>query len=123
MQTCLEKNAIEKRNESIVRSDYNAENPYGANHKDAISDGDVKGKGTNNGGHTHTLPDCQKGPNMMNYSNFDTEKGGGLYDVEGRNGIGGRNRAVASSMYNKENQYGAHLVNTEANLNLGQYKS
>lgn len=123
MQTCLEKRGIEKREELINRSDYSAENPYGANHKDAISDGDVLGKGTNSGGHLHTLPDCTKPTTMMSYKNFDTENGGGLYDIEGRNGIGGRKRAINSSLYNKENQYGAHLIDTDENVRLGQYKS
>lgn len=46
MQSCLEKRGIEERNNEIVRSDYNIEDQYGSTHKNAISDGDVKGKGT-----------------------------------------------------------------------------
>lgn len=122
MQTCLEKRAIEKRNELTIKSEYNAENPYGANHKNAISDGDVKGKGTNSGGHLSSIPDCTKPTSMISYANFNTENGGGLYDIEGRNGVGGRNRATTMNMYNKDHQYGAHLIDTEINLNLGQYK-
>ena len=59
---------------------------------------------------------------MIDYSNFDTINGGGLYDIEGRNDIGGRRRAMASSMYNQEYQYGANLVNTEENVMQGQYQ-
>ena len=120
-QTCLEKRGIETRHEQIVRSDYNIEDQYSATHKDAISDGDPKGKGTKHGGHTHFLPDCTKPSTMIDYSNFDTENGGGEYDIKGRNGIGGREKALASSLYNKDIPYGPTSINTEANINDGQY--
>ena len=120
-QTCLEKRGMEERHEEITRSDYNIEDQYGPTHKDAISDGDPQGKGTGHGGHTHFLPDCTKPTTTINYSNFDSENGGGYYDIEGRNGISGRKRALATSMYNKEIQYGPTLVDTSANVADGQY--
>jgi hypothetical protein len=120
-QTCLEKRGMEERHVEITRSDYNIENQYGATHKDAMSDGDAQGKGTGHGGHTHYLPDCTKPTTRIDYSNFDTENGGGCYDIKGRNGISGRERAMAISMYNKELPYGAKLVDTTANVNDGQY--
>ncbi len=123
MQSCLEKRGIEERNIEIVRSDYNAENSYSSTHKDALSDGDAQGKGTGHGGHTAYLPDCNKPTSTIDYSNFDTFNGGGLYDIEGRNDIGGRKRAIASSLYNSENQYSANLINTELNLREGQYQN
>ena len=123
MQSALEKRSIEERNNEIVRSDYNKEEQYSSNHKNAQSDGDRKGKGTNHGGHSHFLPDSSKNKFTIDYSNFDTENGGNEYDIEGRNDIGGRNKALASSLYNKNFQYGAHLINTEENLLLGQYKN
>ena len=110
-----------KRSEEIVRIDYNAENPYGPTHPDAISDGDPQGKGTGHGGHNAWLPDCTKPNNMIDYSNFDTTNGGGEYDIKGRNDIGGRERSLARSMYNQENQYNAGLVNTEQNVAECQY--
>lgn len=58
---------------------------------------------------------------MIDYSNFDTEHGGGQYDIEGRNNISGRKRALAISMYNKENMYGPTLVDTSVNRSDGQY--
>ena len=58
---------------------------------------------------------------MINYSNFDTENGGGLYDIKGRNDVGGRERSLARSKYNKEQPYGADLVNTSENIAQGQY--
>ena len=120
-QTCLEKRGMDERHNEITRSDYNIENQYGPTHKDALSDGDVQGKGTGHGGHTHYLPDCTKPTTRITYSNFDTENGGGSYDIKGRNGISGRERAMATSMYNKENQYGPNLIDTSANINDGQY--
>lgn len=120
-QTCLEKRGIEARHEQITRSDYNIEDEYGATHKDAISDGDVQGKGTGHGGHTHYLPNCEKPTTTIDYSNFDTENGGGLYDIKGRNGVSGRDRALATSLYNKENSYGPTSVNTSQNVADGQY--
>jgi len=120
-QTCLEKRGMEERHQEITRSDYNIEDQYGPTHKDAISDGDPQGKGTGHGGHTHFLPDCTKPTTTINYSNFDSENGGGYYDIEGRNGISGRKRALATSLYNKEIQYGPTLVDTSANVADGQY--
>jgi len=120
-QTCLEKRGMEERHQEITRSDYNIEDQYSATHKDAISNGDAQGKGTGHGGHTHFLPDCTKPTNMINYSNFDSENGGGYYDIEGRNGISGRKRALATSLYNKEIEYGPKLVDTSKNVADGQY--
>ena len=120
-QTCLEKRGMEERHEEITRSDYNIENQYGPTHPDAISDGDPQGKGTGHGGHTHFLPDCTKPTTTINYSNFDSENGGGYYNIKGRNGISGRERALAISLYNKEIQYGPTLVDTSANVAEGQY--
>jgi hypothetical protein len=120
-QTCLEKRGMEERHEEITRSDYNIENQYSPTHSDAMSNGDVQGKGTGHGGHTHFLPDCTKPTTTINYSNFDTENGGGYYDIKGRNGISGRERALATSLYNKEAQYGPKSVDTSANVAEGQY--
>lgn len=119
MQTCLEKTGIEKRAESIVRNDYNIADEYSVNHKDALSDGDPQGKGTGHGGHTHSIPDCSK-PSSISYSNFDTENGGGLYDIEGRNGIGGRRFLQNINKYGPNNEYGANMIDTSANVADGQ---
>ena len=73
------------------------------------------------GGHTFSIPDHTK-PTSISYSNFDTVNGGGLYDIEGRNGVGGRNFLQTISKYNRENQYGKNAVDTSANLADGQVK-
>lgn len=123
-RTCLETRGYEERHNEITRSDYNIENQYGATHKDALSDGDAQGKGSGSGGHTHFLPNCQLPTNQINYSNFDTSPDmqiGGKYDIDGRCDIPGRKVQMSRSIYSHLNMYGANLVNTEANINDGQY--
>lgn len=121
-QSCLEKRGIEQRHDELVRNDYQREdNEYSVIHKDALSDGDERGKGTGHGGHTHYLPDCNGPIGMINYSNFDTFNGGDTYDINGRNDVGGRRKAMATSIYNQERQYGMTSVSTELNRIEGQY--
>lgn len=119
MQTCLEVKGIEARNELLVRNDYTRNDEYNARHQDALATGDPLGKGSGHGGHTHSTPDCTK-PSSIDYSNFDTENGGGYYDIEGRNGVGGRNFSKTISVYNEENQYGVNYVDTSENVADGQ---
>ena len=121
-QTCLEKKAIERRQIELVRNDHNANDQYSETHPDALSDGDAYGKGNGRGGHLHSVPDCTKPSTMFDYSNFDThsENIGGLYDIEGRNGIGGRNYLKNISVYNEENQYGVDYVDMGQNIADGQ---
>ena len=121
MQTCLEKKGIEARNETLVRNDYGKIDEYSALHTDAISNGDPLGKGTMIGGDTHATPDCSR-TSTIDYSNFDTMIGGGLYDIEGRNGVGGRRFLMNISKYNANNEYGVNSVDTSANLADGQIK-
>ena len=121
-QSCLEVKGIEKRQEGLVRNDYTQNDEYNQTHPDAISNGDPQGKGSGHGGHTHYLPDCTLPPTLMDYSNFDTSASnvGGSYDIEGRNGVGGRNYLKAISKYNEENQYGVNSVDTSLNVLDGQ---
>lgn len=119
MQTCLEAKGITARNDSLVRNDYTRVNVYSAIHPDALSTGDPQGKGTGHGGHTHSVPDCTQ-PSTINYSNFDTNNGGGLYDINGRNGVGGRTFLQNISVYNENYEYGANLVDTTLNVQDGQ---
>lgn len=121
-QTCLEKKGIETRQETIIRNDYNKSDEYNDQHKDALSTGDPLGKGSGNGAHGHSVPDCSKPKGMIDYSNFDTHSQniGGQYDIEGRNGQGGRNYLMTISLYNENNQYGINSVDTSANVADGQ---
>jgi hypothetical protein len=124
-QSSLEINAIEERHNELVRSDYNKNNAYSESHEDAISNPEDKnkilGKGTNSGGHQHSVPDKTKSKTLFNYSNFDTNNGGGAYDIHGRNEQGGRNRLLKINLYNKDNAYGPNSVDTSANIEEGQY--
>ena len=126
-QTCLEKRGIEERQIQTSRSDYNQFEEYGPTHKNALSDGDPQGKGNGSGGHGHWLPDCSgdnASVNRINYSNFNTSPDaqiGGSFDVQGRNGVGGRQLALSSQLYNYKSEYGTNSVDTSANRKEGQY--
>ena len=129
VQSPLEIKGFQKRDELLVRNDYTKNEEYNETHRDAISDGDPQGKGTGHGGHTHVIPNHELAQNdensvwysAYNYSQFDTENGGGQYDIEGRNGIGGRNWLKSISKFNEENQYGLNYVDTSLNIAEGQY--
>lgn len=112
--TCLEKRSDEARNEQIVRSDYNFNNQYSANHMDAKADGDSRGKGTGSTGHGAWLPDCNAPINVFNYSNFDTayESHAGNKDDNDA-----RNKAMVQSKYSPNNPYG----DVQFNGQEGQY--
>lgn len=122
-QTCLEKRGIEARADQTVRNEYTINDQYTPTHKNALADGDVKGKGVG-GSHGHWLPNCNADKNMIKYDNFSTNPAdeiGGKYDIEGRNGIGGRKQAMASSLYNYLSPYSANLIDTSKNQEDGQY--
>lgn len=128
-QTCLEKRGIEEREEEISRSRYTIKDQYGPDHLDALAKNeDPQGKGSGHGGHTAWQPDCTLPTHVIRYSNFDTTPDeslsiiGGLYDRKGRNDIGGREKALQSSLYNYAQPYGADLVKTTENVLQGQYR-
>lgn len=121
-ESCLQKRGIEERSNEIVRNDYQRhDNEYSAIHSDALSNGDPLGKGTGHGGHSAWLPNCDGPMGIINYSNFDTFNGGGQYDIEGRNGVGGRERAMASSLYSNTNQYNVAAICAGLDQIDGQY--
>ena len=113
-QSYLEQEAITKREEILVRNDYGEEVEYNTLHTDALSNGDPQGKGTGNGGHLFSVPNRNK-PKTIDYTNFNTFNGGGRYDIEGRNGIGGREFLQNISIYNANNEYGKSSIDTSAN--------
>lgn len=120
-QSRLEFEALNKRHDLQVISDYQKEvNEYSESHKDAMSDGDPLGKGTGvSMGFSVPGQTTNKG---INYSNIDTTKGGGQYDIDGRDGVGGGRKYSASmNLYNNENSYGPESVDTSANVAEGQY--
>lgn len=119
-QSRLESEAIDKRHELEVISDYQKDtNEYSEQHQDALSNGDPQGKGTGvSMGYSVPGQTTNKG---INYTNIATNSGGGLYDIEGRNGIGGRRYLEAINMYNAENSYGVDSVDTSMNVAEGQF--
>lgn len=119
-QSRLESEAIDKRHELEVISDYQKDtNEYSEQHQDALSNGDPQGKGTGvSMGYSVPGQTTNKG---INYTNIATNSGGGLYDIEGRNGIGGRRYLEAINMYNAENSYGVDSVDTSKNVAEGQF--
>lgn len=118
MVSCLEKVSLEERHEEVVRNDYNRENQYSATHKNALADGDKKGKGTGHKGHTYWLPNCNGTLGVFNYSNFDTAIESGAGNSDDRNA---RTVAMARSVYNPQNPYSAQTVDTSGNVMEGQY--
>lgn len=122
MRTCLEKVSMDERHEEIVRNEYNSDNEYSASHQNAlnIDNGDDKrGKGTGSAGHSHWLPDCSGQLGIINYSNFDTDVS---YHAGNRDDNDARTKAMARSLYNKDNEYSANIIDTSQNVAEGQYK-
>ena len=119
-QSNLEKEGIEKRNELSAISDYQkVTNEYSESHPDAKSDGDPQGKGTGIPmGYSVPGESTSKG---ISYKNMDTAKGGGLYDAEGRNRVGGRVYLQGINMHSQGNSYVPDSVDTSNNVAEGQY--
>ncbi len=121
MQTCLEKKGLVERPIELVRNDYSPIDEYNDRHPNALSTGDPKGKGTQSS-YVHTVPNCDVSDETKNMiqPQLNTETGGGQYDIEGRNEIGGRDFLMNISIYNRENAYGANIIDTLANRIDGQ---
>ena len=120
MQTLLEKQGIESRRENLSKNDYyhgdNTE--YTVSHKDALGDKDKRGKGTGDGGHIHSIPGASSSKAIA-YGIANDNNAGNKYDIEGAEDVtgfaGGRKFLKNISLYNEENPYGAHLIDTSAN--------
>jgi hypothetical protein len=50
---------------------------------------------------------------QINYDTLDTKNGGGDYDINGRQGVGGRKRLMGMNEYNRDNQYSDDLVTVD----------
>lgn len=121
MRTCLEKVSMDERHRELVKSDYTRDNEYSATHKDALADGDEKGKGTGNPGHGYWLPDCNGELNVINYSNFDTALSFNPGNATDRLT---RETALNRSLYNgTTNVYSADIVDTSMNVAEGQFRT
>lgn len=114
--TCLEKRSTEERNRELIRSDYNRDNQYNAEHPNARATGDAKGKGTGSQGHGDWMPDCEVDVNVFNYSNFNTDPDSGAgNDADNE----ARNEGFLRCKYSANNPYGDIDVTT--NAVIGQY--
>lgn len=115
-QSYLEIEALDNRHEQMGRSDYNPNDEYNEQHKDALATGDERGKGTGNfGGHGWIIPDMTKPHNQMS-GMFNTEDGGNNCDNAARNLMTER------SIYGPGREYGIdYVVDTTANISDGQY--
>lgn len=128
-QSRLEAEGIQAREEQVRRNYYQQSkgdeditSEYSAQHKNALSDGDVKGKGINNGESMGVLYPNRNASKTQLGSTIDTSAGGGLYDIEGRNGIGGRKRSIIKNLYSAENPYGSDSVSCDEHVkNYNQY--
>jgi hypothetical protein len=124
-QVKLEKEAIAKRNELALKNDFSKNGEeYSSLHDTALTHNDDKhalGKGSGHGGHTYATPGVSK--TMINRDQFDTENGGGAYDIHGRNNVGGRNYLKKISIYNQDRQYGINSIDMSANIKDGQYRN
>jgi hypothetical protein len=127
-QSNLEKIGFERRNEyELIRNDIKKNAPYGVDHETAKwHEGDDKhplGKGTESGGHQHTLPqEYNELTKNQIKPQIDTENGGGAYDINGRSGVGGGRKWLQTiNLYDNENRYGLNSISTEANINDGQF--
>ena len=114
-QSRLEKEAFIKRPELEMMNTYQDDiNEYSSEHKNAISDGDVKGKGVGVAAHPYLLPNPEE--SKTNYKpTLRTDDGGGALDIATRQTLENIN------IYSKENQYGPESVDTSKNVADGQY--
>ena len=123
MRSCLEIVSMDERHEELLKNEYNPDNEYTRSHPDALNSDngdDKRGKGTGASGHSHWLPDCTGQLGVINYSNFDTDVS---FHAGSRADNDARQTALARSMYNKDNEYSASLVDTSMNVAEGQYKT
>ena len=84
---------IDKREESVLTKRYNVENEYSSKNQDALSDGNIHGKGTG--------------------FDLDTQNGGGGYDVASRTESLLQNKWLKDDPYTKALVSEEYLIQTE----------
>ena len=126
-QQRLETNAIEKRQELVIKNKYkrgegesDTIHQYNEQHPDALSNGDPLGKGTGKSMTAAPNPGVMK-TRAISYTNIDTHNGGGSYDIDGREPVGGgRNWSMTRNLYNMDGEYGPESVDMTENIRQGQ---
>ena len=115
-QSRLEKEAFIKRPELEMMNTYQDDiNEYSSEHKNAISDGDVKGKGVGGASYAYLTPDDTLPKTDHSRQTLRTDAGGGSVDIAQREYLQNIN------IYDKENAYGENSVDTSKNVADGQY--
>lgn len=124
-QTRLEQEGIQARKEQTIKNDfskngeiYNEENDLALSHDDELH---PLGKGSGHGGHTHVVPNRRASKTAIDRSQFDTERGGGSYDIFGMNDAGGRKRSTMINLYSANYQYNENSIDTSKNIEDGQW--
>lgn len=113
-QTRLEKEGLNYRENNLPKSEYQREsNEYSAEHPNAKSDGDARGKGVGTAAHAYLLPD--ENASKTSYKNtLITDKGGSSVDTTQRTYL------QSINLYNENRAYGPNSVDTSANVADGQ---
>lgn len=98
---------VETGGENLYREGEGHE--YGENSEDVLSrEGKALGKGTGKAMGYAVKTNGSK--TQIDYSQVDTKNAGGDYDINGRNGVGGRKRLMLMNEYKPENEYSADAV-------------
>lgn len=83
---------------------------YGENSEDILSrEGEPLGKGTGKA-MGYAVRNTSAPKTQISYSNVDTKNGGGDYDINGRNGVGGRKRLMLMNQFNATAEYSEDSV-------------
>ena len=114
-QSRLEEEAFIKRPELEMMNTYqDSINEYSSGHKNAISDGDVKGKGVGAAANPYLLPNPAE-PKTSYKPTLRTDDGGGALDIITREAL------ESINIYSKKAEYGPNSVDTSKNVADGQY--
>ena len=124
-QTRLEQEGILARKEQTIKNDfskngeiYNEESELALSHED---ESHPLGKGTGSSGHGHRIPNRNASKTTIDRTDFDTERGGGSYDIFGMNDAGGRKRLTMINLYSANYQYNENSIDTSKNVEDGQW--
>lgn len=116
-QSRLEEEGLKLRHDAIVKNDYqrgDQNSEYSEIHKDAKSDGDVKGKGVGTAANPFLVPN-RNGSKTSYKNTLITDDGGSIVDKTQRNYL------ESINLYNETREYGPQSVDTSANVADGQY--
>ena len=113
-QSRLEQEAIEKREDLLLMNDYQSNDEYNEDHKNAKSDGDIKGKGTGVAPFAYLLPD-RNAPKTIGKTTVNTSSGGSGLDIQQRETL------LNINLYSPINSYGPDSVDTSIIVGKGQY--